>query len=109
MRLEHATLLQIQRDLYELPRGWERFNAYLATMTAGTGDAELLLLVAMNPMAREHVAARLDSRLAIDAEAVAAAALHESHQRLTGVSACFVVRKLSYGRSVMKTSIGGIA
>lgn len=32
MNLEYVPLLQVQRDLYKLPRGFERFREYLRTM-----------------------------------------------------------------------------
>jgi hypothetical protein len=82
MTIHLYPLLQIQRDLYRLPRGMERFNTYLATLMQGQKMPELVPLIAMNPMAREHVAERLDELLAIDAEAVAAAAVDEGNRRL---------------------------
>jgi len=33
MTLEFLPLLQIQRDLYAMPRGMERFREYIKTMT----------------------------------------------------------------------------
>jgi hypothetical protein len=81
MELEQVPLLQIQRDLYTIPRGWERFHEYIRTMTGGTGDM-VLPLVAMNPMGKEHVGALLDELLALDAEGVAAGATAEAQQRL---------------------------
>lgn len=75
MRLEWVPLLQIQRDLYRMPRTMERFSAYLRTMIDESGeDLRLPPLVAMNPMAKEHVPALLDAYLALDAESIAAAA-----------------------------------
>jgi len=32
MKLEYVPLLKIQRELYGIPRGFERFRAYLETM-----------------------------------------------------------------------------
>ena len=74
MELEFVPLLEIQRNLYRLPRGRERFEAYLRTMVdPRTGDLDLPL-VDMNPMGKEHLPALLDRLLALDAEAVGAAA-----------------------------------
>jgi hypothetical protein len=71
MTVEYVRLLQIQRDLYDLPRGRERFDAYLRTMRdPHTGDLALPL-VPMNPMGKEHVPALLDAYLAADAEGAA--------------------------------------
>jgi hypothetical protein len=74
MTLTHVPLLQVQRDLYSLPRGMERFREYIKTMTdAETGDLALPL-VAMNPMGKDHVPALIDDYLALGAETIAAEA-----------------------------------
>ena len=74
MTLEYMPLLQVQRDLYAMPRDRTRFDAYIRTMTGGTGDLELPLS-AMNPMGKEHVPALLDEYLAADTDGRAARAL----------------------------------
>ncbi len=79
IEIEHVDLLQIARDLHDLPRGMERFQEYLSTILNETrDDAKYPPLSAMNPMGREHVSARLDELIALDAEAVAADAAHEA-------------------------------
>jgi len=70
MRLEFLKLLQIQRDLYAMPRGMERFHAYIRTMTDDEGDLALPL-VAMNPMGKDHVPALLDEYIRLDADGAA--------------------------------------
>jgi hypothetical protein len=71
MKLSFLPLLQIQRDLYAMPRGMERFREYIKTMTdPETGDLALPL-VAMNPMAKEHVPALIDQYIALGAESIA--------------------------------------
>ena len=71
MQLSFLPLLQIQRDLYSMPRGMERFREYIKTMTdAETGDMALPL-VAMNPMGKEHIPALIDEYLALGAEKIA--------------------------------------
>lgn len=71
MKLSHLPLLHVQRDLYAMPRGMERFREYIKTMTdPETGDLALPL-VAMNPMGKEHVAALIDQYLALAAEDIA--------------------------------------
>lgn len=71
MTLTFVPLLQVQRDLYALPRGMERFREYIRTMTdAETGDLALPL-VAMNPMGKDHVPALIDAYLALGAEKIA--------------------------------------
>ena len=71
MKLSFLPLLQVQRDLYALPRGMERFREYIKAMTdQETGDLALPL-VAMNPMGKDHVPALIDEYRALDAEKVA--------------------------------------
>ncbi len=79
MKVEHIPLLQIQRDLYRIPRGMGRFRAYLRTMIDPRGDdLRLPPLVGMNPMGKDHVPALLDAMLAMDAESIAARAVAEA-------------------------------
>jgi hypothetical protein len=71
-------LLQLQRDLYTLPRGMERFREYIKTMTdAETGDLALPL-VAMNPMGKDHIPALLDEYMALGADQIAAEAVERA-------------------------------
>lgn len=71
MQLTFVPLLKVQRELYALPRGMERFREYIRTMTdAETGDLALPL-VAMNPMGKDHVPALIDDYLALGAEEIA--------------------------------------
>ena len=71
MKLSFLPLLQIQRDLYAMPRGMERFREYIKTMTdPETGDLALPL-VAMNPMGKDHIPALIDEYIALGAEAIA--------------------------------------
>jgi hypothetical protein len=83
MAVEHVPLLKIERDLHDIPRGIERFQAYLKTLVNDDGDdVRYLPLVAMNPMGREHVTSRLDELLAIDGDTRAAQAIVEATSRL---------------------------
>ncbi|MBY0493802.1 MAG: hypothetical protein K2Y23_06270 [Cyanobacteria bacterium] len=73
--LTFLPLLQIQRELYAMPRGRERFREYIRTMTdPDTGDLALPL-VAMNPMGKEHVPALIDHYIALGAEQIASDAI----------------------------------
>jgi hypothetical protein len=72
----YVPLLQVQRDLYWLPRGMERFREYIRTMTDDSGDLALPL-TSMNPMAKEHVPELLDRYLALHADDEAATAVSE--------------------------------
>ena len=72
MEIEFVPLLEQQRDLYRIPRGGERFSAYLRLMlNEDQDDVRLPPLVALNPMARDHVAALIDALLGLGAEEVA--------------------------------------
>lgn len=83
MRLAYVPLLKTQRDLLDTPIGLERFRQYLRTMLNGDGsDVELAPLVAINPMAKGHVAALLDTLLALDADRVGARAAEEAAAEL---------------------------
>jgi hypothetical protein len=78
MKLTFVPLLRVQRELYALPRGMERFREYIKTMTdAETGDLALPL-VAMNPMGKDHVPALIDDYLALGAEEVAEEAVRSA-------------------------------
>jgi hypothetical protein len=82
MKIEFVPLLQLQRDLYNIPRGQERFRAYLETiLDTDASDLELPPLVTMNPMGKDHIPAMLDTLLALDADAVAANSLSEVFDR----------------------------
>lgn len=86
MRLDYVPLLQIQRDLHGIPRGMERFRSYLRTMLNDDGtDLDLVPLVAMNPMGKDHVKDLLDALLAIEADAVGARAAEEASAALDGI------------------------
>ena len=91
MQLEYLPLLQVQRELYRIPRGRERFRAYLRTMIDPSGDDLQLPLTAMNPMGKDHVPALLDALLALDADGVAAAAVAEVSPQLAHVEGAYRV------------------
>ena len=92
MNLDYVPLLRIARQLYDMPRGRDRFREYLRTMRNDDGSGlDLPPLVTMNPMAREHVPALLDQLLAIDADAIAARAVAEAANDLADVPGDFKV------------------
>jgi hypothetical protein len=95
MTLSYLPLLQVQLDLYALPRGMERFRAYIKTMRNDeTGDLALPL-VAMNPMGKDHVPELIRNYLARDAESVAEAAMKDAVPSVSragpNYSVCLVV------------------
>lgn len=90
MPVEHVPLLQIERDLHDIPRGMDRFEAYLKTMTNDArDDVKFVPMLVMNPMGREHVSERLDELLALNADTIAAAAVHEAVNRLSPFEAAW--------------------
>jgi hypothetical protein len=91
VKLEFVPLLQVQRDLYRLPRGMERFRAYLQTMVDPETKDIQLPLSPMNPMGKDHVPALLDEYLAFDGDGVAARAVVEAESRLSNVEGAFKV------------------
>ena len=91
MTLIFVPLLQVQRDLYAMPRGMERFRTYIRTMTDAESGDLALPLVAMNPMGKDHVPALLDAYLTLGAEAVAAEAVAQAARDLSQVSGGFKV------------------
>jgi hypothetical protein len=89
MHVEFVPLLQIQRDLYAMPRGMERFRAYIRTMTdPETGDLALPL-VPMNPMGKDHVPTLIDEYIGLDAEGVAGRAVEHAAVAHGDVQASF--------------------
>lgn len=96
MHLDYVPLLQVQRDLHDIPRDvWvdgkpKRFMEYLRIMTNQDG-LELPPLVIINPMAKDHVRIVLDALLAIDADGIAAQTLAQADQILADVPGDFRV------------------
>ncbi len=90
MKLDLIPLLEIQRELYNVPRGWRRFQRYMKTMMGGTDDIVLPLMV-VNPMGKDPVAMMLDALIDLRAEAIAAEAIADAERRLAPVSTEFQV------------------
>lgn len=102
MQFELVPMLAIQRELYAMERGGDRFKRYLATLTGGGDDIDLLPLVALNPMAKPHVAAYVDALIALGGEEVVAEALGEAATRLRDVAG-----RLKVGLAVADDEQGG--
>lgn len=91
MHLTYVPLLSLQRDLYHLPPGPQRFQAYLRTLTdAYSGDLSLPLTV-MNPMAKAHVPAFLDQLIEMEADAIAATATTQVATHLSAIPGTYQV------------------
>lgn len=92
MPLEFVPLLEKQRDLYRVPRGGNRFSAYLRLMlNEAADDVRLPPLVALNPMAKEHVAALIDALIGLGAEEVASQAAVEASSQHTDLVQSFSI------------------
>lgn len=91
MLLEYVPLLQVQRDLYTIPRGGTRFRAYLRTMIDPHTRDLRLPLVNMNPMGKEHVPRLIDELLSLDADAVARQAVERAADVQGAVAGSFRV------------------
>ena len=78
MKIEFVPLLKLQRALYNIPRGQERFQTYLKTiLNADASDIELLPMAAINPLGKAHIPEMIDTLLAINADDIASSALSE--------------------------------
>jgi hypothetical protein len=99
MKLEYVPLLRIMRELHDIPRGqppdfngMRRFREYLSTIFPADDAAnQLLPLLAMNPMGKDHVAAMLDALLAMDADGLGIRIVTETAALLGDVSGDFNV------------------
>src|SRR5258708_27565550 len=86
MKLNYVPLLQVARELHGMPRGMERFEHYIRTLTNDDGtDVELTPLLVMNPMGKEHMTALLDELIALDADAIGARVALEASAQLADV------------------------
>lgn len=77
----HLPLLNVQQGLLRIPPGPARFEAYVGLMT-GPNETLALPLAVLNPMAKSHVAERLEQLLEGGAETHAADAVAEANARL---------------------------
>ncbi len=91
MKLAYVPLLKVQREIYAIPAGAERFREYLRTMINDAGNDLRLPLAGMNPMGREHVPALLDALMGLDADAVADRATVEAATEVAGAPGDFKV------------------
>jgi len=99
LNLDYVPLLRVMRELHSIPRGqppdfngMKRFRQYLRTIFPDDKNADQLIpLLAMNPMGKEHVTAALDAYLAMDGDGIGARAAAEAAARLTDVPGDFKV------------------
>jgi hypothetical protein len=99
MNLNYVPLLRVMRELHQIPRGqppdfngMKRFRQYLRTIFPRDQSADQLIpLLSINPMGKDHVTALLDAYLAMDADAVGARTAAEAAARLADVPGDFKV------------------
>jgi hypothetical protein len=99
MNLDYVPLLRVMRDIHSIPRGQppdfngkKRFRQYLRTIFDYERKVcKLPLLLAMNPMGKDHVTALLDAYLAMDGDGIGARATAEASARLADVPGDFRV------------------
>ena len=99
MNLDYVPLLRIMRELHGIPRGqppdfngMKRFRHFVRRIFPRKKNGEidenavyLIPLLAINPMAKDHVTALLDAYLAMDADGIGARVAAEVAARLADV------------------------
>jgi len=85
MYCEYVPLLQMQRDLYRIPLGQPRFDAYLRMMIEPSRQDLRYPFHLLNPMAKDHIATCYDTLLSFDADEIAAVALSALQPMLAGI------------------------
>jgi hypothetical protein len=105
MNLDYVPLVPVMRKLHSIPRGqppdfdgMKRFRHFVRTIFPRKKNGEidenavyLIPLLAINPMAKDHVTALLDAYLAVDADAIGARVAAEVAARLADVPGDFKV------------------
>ncbi len=107
MKFELVPILEKLRDLYLIPRGPDRFQAYIDLATGGasaTKDIPYPPLITVNPMAKEHALEFVESWSSLAAEDVARTVLEEANLRLKSVKYSGTVK---VGLSVLDDLMGG--
>jgi hypothetical protein len=105
MKLDYVPLLRVMREIHSIPRGqppdfngMRRFRQFVRTIFPRKKNGQidenavyLIPLLAINPMAKDHVTALLDAYLAMDADGIAARVAAEVAVRLADVPGDFKV------------------
>ncbi len=105
MNLDYVPLLRVMRDIQSVPRGqppdfngMKRFRHFVRRIFPRKKNGEidenavcLIPLLAINPMAKDHVTALLDAYLAMDADGIGARVAAEAAARLADVPGDFKV------------------
>src|SRR5688572_26048301 len=105
MNLDYVPLLRVMREIQSIPRGqppdfngMKRFRHFVRRIFPRKKNGEidenavyLIPLLAINPMAKDHVTVLLDAYLAMDAEGIGARVAAEVAARLADVPGDFKV------------------
>jgi hypothetical protein len=105
MKLDYVPLLRVMREIHSIPRGqppdfngMKRFRHFVRRIFPRKKNGEidenavyLIPLLAINPMAKDHVTALLDAYLAMDADGIGARVAAEVAVRLADVPGDFKV------------------
>ncbi len=84
LRVELVPLLESARELYAMPRGPARFDAYIELGTKHTEEMQLPISV-MNPMAKDHVLHYVEKLIEMDAEGAAKRSADDASASLSNV------------------------
>jgi hypothetical protein len=107
MKFELVPILEKLRGLYLVPRGPNRFNAYIDLATGGASaskDIPYPPLVTVNPMAKDHALEFVESWISLNAEDVAKTVLEGANLRLESAEFSQTVK---VGLSVLDDLKGG--
>jgi uncharacterized protein YjaZ len=107
MKFELVLILEKLRDLYLIPRGPNRFQAYIDLATGGataSKDIPYPPLITVNPMAKEHALEFVESLILLESEKVAQTVLEEANVRLESVE---YPNAIKVGLSVLDDLKGG--
>lgn len=105
MELDYVPLLQVMREIHSIPRGqppdfndMKRFRHFIRRIFPRKKNGQidenadyLIPLLAMNPMAKDHVTALLDAYLAMDADGIGAQIAAEVAAQLADVPGGFKI------------------
>src|SRR5689334_10553655 len=91
MDIRLAPTLAVQRQLYAMPAGTERFQWYLQQMVGDHPDDIRVPIASVNPMGKEHCGAAIEALLSIDAEREVSRAVDDAKKRLKKAEGVAVV------------------
>lgn len=75
--------IDIMHELYQKPRNIERFNEFLRLLKGNSEDDMVLPIGGFNPMAKEHLAEKLQELKNLNCEAIAKETLEEINSRFS--------------------------